>query len=498
MKLVKLLLLPVLALTLLLVAWPRPGQGQSLAELMDKYNQFKQDAQTYSDKIILVQNTVNSLYDDDVSGRVTPEGSSEARSANQQVRDLKESINKELALVKGDMPFLSDATQKLGLALDRYKKNQTQESLANAEGLVKLINHYQKSVNDRLDRIKNWCSQITRIRRATDEKEWDKLEGKYKDERQALDNLWNFLGGRPPVPDVVGKEAKEACALIFGMGLRPKIIGLTVRPPEGKEYTVKSQDPAPKTLVKPGDEVKIEVYRQVVPYVVGLKLSQAADVLAEARLKVGGVVVERAFSQKMSEVVTQQEPQVGELLPADRSVKLWHYDRFAPTGPGPHAVTPKATGFKPGDASLVDPLFASHEKLLENGRAIGGGHPGHGFPWQRHWVIKEFPTPEAAQAKLKKYVNDATKLNTGKWKDTSGEGDTRLHKAPDGAAYYSTSLGYAKNDGISHINVWKIYRDKFMIYYQERTKIYKDNLKKNWPTIYEKSIKLIDLRFPKK
>lgn len=196
MKSARLFLLPGLALVLLTLAFPLPGQGQLfIGKLLELLDEAKKVAAQRNQQIKMGQDLVNSIIEDDETGRVRPGGVSEGRTYNEQIRDLKESINKELALAREDSTYLSDATQKLGLALERYTKNQSPESLTNAKGLVKLINHYQSNINDRMDRIKSWCSQLTRIRRDTAEKEWDNPEGRFKDERQAMDNLWNLLSG---------------------------------------------------------------------------------------------------------------------------------------------------------------------------------------------------------------------------------------------------------------------------------------------------------------
>jgi hypothetical protein len=495
MKSLKLPLLVIIALILLTLSFSLTGQGQFLLpQLKQSLEDLKRDLPKYNINIRMSEAMVNAIIDE-MDGVPTPPGG--GRSPNERVHDLKVGIKGELTQAKTNQIALKVAIQQFGAALDRSQKDPTPENLQDVQGIADQITKLRNSLNGNFEVIKNMIRLIMMIRQDSDDKEWNNPNGKYKDERQTLDNWGNMLAGRPPVPDVVGMQANEACGLIMDVGLVPEIIALTEKPPEGKDYTVKSQYPAKNIALHPGDAVKIEVYGKVVPNVVGMFLQRAVEVMAQAGVTVDSVVLEPALSKEVSDKVYRQEPLPGEPLSARKTSKLWHYGRFSKVPSTPTPATP-LHGFQKGDAGRIDPRFASHEKLLENGRAIAGGHPGQGFPWQRHWAIKEFSTPEEARANLKKYANDLTKDKTGKWKYSYGEGDHRVHIAEDGVASYWTSLGYVKNEGSSYIYIRKIYRDKFIIFYNESTKTYNDNLKKTWPLIYEKSIKLIDLRFPQK
>jgi hypothetical protein len=418
-------LIEIISLILITLAFSLPAQGESLlGNLLELLGEAERNVAAYNIKIKQSEATVNAIIDD-MDG-VRPPG--ESRSPDERVKALKEGITGELAKAKTNQLALKIATEQLGVALDRYTKNPTPANFKNAQDIAKQINSYRDKLNGNFEIIRGLLIQLSKIRRNFDEKEWDKPDGKYKKEREALDNLWNSL--------------------------------------------------------------------KVVPNVVDMSFRRAIEALAEVGLTVDKLVTEPAPSEDLSEKVTRQEPKAGEFIPPGKTAKLWHYTRFGVVAP---PVTPPSTGaqgFKPGDASLVDPRFASHEKLFENGRAIAGGHPGQGFPWQRHWAIKEFSTPEAARANLNESANGLSKSKTGKWKASYGEGDTRVHIAEDEVTHYFTILGYIKNDGSSNIYIHKIYRDKFTIYYQEATKTYNDNLKKNWPPIHENSQKLIDERFP--
>lgn len=195
MRWTKFILVLVISLCLGTLALPPASRGQSLADLINKWNQFKQDAKKLNDKIIMVQNTVNSIYDDDVTGRITPEGAPEGPTPKERVRDLKQLIKQELGKAKGNYLALEIANEKLTEALNRYTKNATPENFKNAEGIVKQINNYRNALNNNFDVIKRMIKQISMTRSAENDTEWNKPDGKYKDERKAIDNLWNMLSG---------------------------------------------------------------------------------------------------------------------------------------------------------------------------------------------------------------------------------------------------------------------------------------------------------------
>jgi hypothetical protein len=497
---IKLLLWPVLALILLTVAWPRPCRGYVLLPvLLEMYSAAQKNVAALNSKIKMVEETVNQISDE-MEGVKPPD--SDARTPNQQVRDLKESIAKELALLKADMPYLVDANRKLGLALDSYTKKQSPETLKNAEGLVLLINAYQQKINKHLDLVKSWCAEISKIRSKYDDEEWHKPDGKYKGEREALESLWDSLQDQPWVPAVVGMKAKEACDLILGAGLTPKIVALTVRPPEGKEYTVESQSPVAKTKVKPGEVVEIKIYRQVVPYVVGLKFAEAKEVLEQARLQVGGVVVEKSFNKKVSEEVFRQEPQAGELMPADRGVKLWYYDIYVPATPQqPPATRPQ--GFQKGDAGRIDPRYGGlPETISPDGnsirvlKSISYGASGEGFGGG---IIKYASRTEALET-MKEFQKAFSNFHSRS--DHSGEAilKERIFD-PEEVMIWWTSRGFYGTPPpvLTEYHHSKIYRDVFIIWYTGHTYKFDDDLPvKEWPEIYKNSKKLIDERFPPK
>jgi hypothetical protein len=195
MKAVKLSLLQVILLAGLTLGLPILVQGQFMFNPLALLAEAKRNVTRYSDNIKLSEATVNSITEDDETGIIRPQGAPDGRTPNERIRDLKEGIRGELAKAKTNQIPLKVATDQFGIALERYNKNRTPENLKNLQGIADQITKYRNLLDANFEVIKNMLRQITMIRRATDEKEWDKPDGKYKDEREALDYLWNALSG---------------------------------------------------------------------------------------------------------------------------------------------------------------------------------------------------------------------------------------------------------------------------------------------------------------
>jgi len=196
MKSARIFLLPTLALILLTLGFPLSGHGQFLiGELLKGLSDARKNVERYNQNIKLSEATVNSIIEDDETGIVRPDGGPTGRTANERIRDLKDGIAGELAKAKSNELAYTVATQQLGAALDRYNKNRTPENLKNAQGIANQVTTIRNSLDGNFAIIKNMIRQITMIRKATAGKEWENPDGRFKGERQALDNLWNLLSG---------------------------------------------------------------------------------------------------------------------------------------------------------------------------------------------------------------------------------------------------------------------------------------------------------------
>lgn len=485
-------LLRIIALILMIVALPLPGQGVIFIPMfLQAHSDAEKNVALLNQRTKMVENIVKEIIAE-MDG-VRPPG--EVRGSDEQVKDLLLGIQGELAKANSNLLMLKNATEQLGAALSRYTDNPTEENLKKLKAINELVNFFQKNVNDSLDIVKGFLRSISSIRSKDDEKEWNAPNGKYKNERQGVENLWNLLAGRPPVPDVVGKTAQEACALISGVDLAPEIIVLTQKPPADKEYTVKSQDPEGGTLAKPRDVVKIEVYGQVVPNVVDMSYQRAVEELGKANLTVDKVVVKRAFSPKVSEKVTAQEPKAGEPLPAVKTVKLWFFDRYeAPAPP----VTPPSTGaqgFQPGDAARVDTRFGGQETIGADRTSIRSGSG------KAVWGIYRFGSREEAV----QYLRNAAQRCENAIKNVLSKAGLQTTVTHRNLTEQEVICGWtsrgptgAKITLATAFMVEKTHRDVFVIFYTDVTKDYAIDLAKPWPTIYKNSVDVINDRFPKK
>lgn len=419
MKYAKLFLLPLFGLLLLTFTLPIPGQGQFLiGTLLQTLSDARRVAAQRNQQIKMSQDLVNSIYDDDVSGRITPESDPAARTPNERVRDLKEGIKGELAKAKANQIVLESAVKQLQQALDRYTKNPTENNLKNAQALVTLINKYKNDLDGNFEIIKTMIAQISKIRTAYDDKEWNNPEGKYKDERQALADLWNRL-------------------------------------------------------------------KAVVPNVVGKTYQQAVEDLGAAGLVVAGVEVTRAPNQESSEKVIKQAPKGGEPLPANRSVKLWHYDRFGST---------RSQGFQRGDAQRVDGRFAAFTEIISpDGKAIYLQTNQIGLSWG----ITKLGSRAEALEKINE-INRHFAALKGFWQKSAGEKIVkgRTSTAEESMYWETWRMSDGKTPPHTYYNHNKLHRDVFIISYGENSKKFDDNLAVHWAPILEKSKQLIEERFP--
>lgn len=203
MRWTKFILVPVISLCLGTLALPPASRGQFLAPmLIQALADLKRDLPRYNENIRMSEATVNAIIDE-MDGVRPPDPDS--RSADQRVRDLKDGIKGELGKAKGNYLALTIANKQLTEALNRYTKNATPENLKNAQGIVKQINNYRNALNTNFEIIKNMIKQISMTRSAENDTEWNKRDGKYKDEREAIDNLWNMLSGQDPLAALIPK-----------------------------------------------------------------------------------------------------------------------------------------------------------------------------------------------------------------------------------------------------------------------------------------------------
>ena len=197
MKSARLFLFSGLALIFVTLVFPLPGQGESLlSKLLQALSDAKTNVARYNENIRLSEATVNSIIEDDESGIVRPERPpGEGRTPSQRIHDLKVGILGDLNQAKTNQIAYMVAMQQFDLALERLKKDSSPKNLKNAQGIANQISTIRNSLDGNFDSIKNKIRQIAMIRSEVDDKEWNNPNGRYKDERQALDNLGNLLSG---------------------------------------------------------------------------------------------------------------------------------------------------------------------------------------------------------------------------------------------------------------------------------------------------------------
>ncbi len=127
------------------------------------------------------------------------------------------------------------------------------------------------------------------------------------------------------VPSLLGLSRAAAENVLIQLGLVPKVTEVDSDLPGG---TVLKQDPPTGTPVQAGSEVALEVSNAPVVNMVrvppvaqvGMKLDQATSLLAEYNLK---VIVEYYETKDFSpDIVIQQDPVAGTLVPQGTTVKL--------------------------------------------------------------------------------------------------------------------------------------------------------------------------------
>jgi len=251
-------LFPIIALILITLSFTLPGQGESLfGNPLEFLAKAQQVADRYSENIKLSESTVNAIIEDDVTGIIRPEGAPEGQSANERVKDLKVGIKGELAKAKANQLALELANKQLAAALDRYTKNPTPDNFKSAQGIANQINSYRDKLNGNFEIIKGMLIQISKIRRNVDEKEWDNPDGKYKDERAAVDQLWNSLKVVPNVVDLTYQRAVETLA---EAGLTVDSVVVKRAPSQDLSEKVTRQEPKAGELIPPGKTAKLWHY----------------------------------------------------------------------------------------------------------------------------------------------------------------------------------------------------------------------------------------------
>jgi PASTA domain len=445
---------------------------------------------------------------------------------------------------------LETAINQLSVALKRAQDGK-EANVKNAQTLAAQAAKFQEELTENMNTVQRFIRQIAGIRSLDDGgKEWNKIGGKYDNERKALDAHQNMLQGRPTVPSVVGLPVKEAVAAIRGMQLTSKIVSLTESPPIGKAYTVKTQTPEGGSLAdERGQAVTIEVYGQVVPDVVGLRLPSAVEAIGQAGLKVGGVTVAKSQSLLTSEKVTKQVPAAGEPAPSDKAIQLWHFDHYgesqAPTVPSKLQV-----GFNSGDGLLIHPDLTDTKisdgayatppserisaiapldlpRVGPGAQLIAGFHgykQGQDPPWDsRNGSLRRCTNEEEARrlfsdsVRIQKEFNAKPMAAGGQaMSQPAAQGvigaGTRVNKLIENATYFyiETSIWgpyQSKAKGDWSRNEWRgghvleVYRDVFLISlssFKCRDPEVTEDLEEDVRSMVENSKKLIDRRFPPK
>jgi beta-lactam-binding protein with PASTA domain len=135
-------------------------------------------------------------------------------------------------------------------------------------------------------------------------------------------DYWVAVADKVAVPNLIGRNAGEAMAELWALGLAGEVRG--AEESERPEGGVVRQDPAPKTLVPSGSPVGFWVAVPVlirVPDLSGMGERHASDRLGVEGLVVGQV--ERRASDEPEGSVLLQEPAAGTRVSPKSLVNLW-------------------------------------------------------------------------------------------------------------------------------------------------------------------------------
>ncbi len=147
------------------------------------------------------------------------------------------------------------------------------------------------------------------------------------------------------VPDLKNSTVENAKIALKSKGLLIEVVGV-VESAEVAEGLIAEQSPMAGSVVKKGATVKVwlskGVPERIVPYLVGLSLSDATHKLDALNLKVGKI--ENQYSDEIPENhIIATEPPSGTKVPKGTAVNL-----VVSLGPKPveTVVVPKVTGYK--------------------------------------------------------------------------------------------------------------------------------------------------------
>jgi len=134
----------------------------------------------------------------------------------------------------------------------------------------------------------------------------------------------NFFGEEIVVPDIVGKDIKDADRELDELGLKMKVIAQQFSGEFDADQII-SQDPPAGQKVKEGREIEVILSKgpelQKVPGVVGLRLADAKVQLQNAGLKVGQI--EEIYDDRYGkDVVISQNPRFGSQVEKGSSIDL--------------------------------------------------------------------------------------------------------------------------------------------------------------------------------
>ena len=193
--------------------------------------------------------------------------------------------------------------------------------------------------------------------------------------------------GRYQAPETVivtklsGLPFAEAKKRLDEIGLIPRLVAGRPAPGRDSEGIVATQEPGAGTKLKPGQQVKLEVYgpynpKITVSDVAGLRVEDAKKTLAAQGLKARLVALGPAPSNELSFTVKESEPAGGAEVKPGTEITLKIYDKYRPTTP---ESPPKEV------LGLVFPPYGGSLSGYLQGDKILLGAPGH---WSGYLVWK--------------------------------------------------------------------------------------------------------------
>lgn len=174
-------------------------------------------------------------------------------------------------------------------------------------------------------------------------------------------SVWLSSGeGKVEVPNVVGKEAVEAAAILGALGLEPSPQNEVST--EAAPGTVLRQDPVAGTLVNPGSTVvivvAIEAETVAVPYLIGMTEEAAVALLETMGLE---PKIQPVDSTMPGGTVVDQDPSKDKKVPPGSTVTL-----FVSNAPEPTTVTVPAVGglgYTPEQATRILQQYSLRAKI---------------------------------------------------------------------------------------------------------------------------------------